>query len=171
MTTENAKPLSPEEQEAIRQRADAATPELWTAESGYVGAMRTLFLVRGDRFDGVLFGRGYDAAETAQHEADTTFTANARTDIPRLLDTIKERDDRIAAIAARNAELMWAVEAMFPHMPGIGHLQVVGTCAKCGKDTPSMGMRYCGGCASDIARTVTGRTRPSAPSQGEEERP
>lgn len=82
--------LTEQELAEIEAAATKATAEPWTSEWGYVGATRTLFLVRGHQFDGILFGHSCDAMENEQHQADTAFCAMARTGVPRLVAEIKD---------------------------------------------------------------------------------
>jgi len=103
--TEECKPLSHQEVAEITAYEAKATKGPWTAEWGYAGAERTLFLARGASFDGVLFGQSYDAAEKAQHEADTTFAAHSRQAIPRLIATIAVKEKRIKALETEVGKL------------------------------------------------------------------
>ena len=88
------KPLTAEELAEIEKRTDAATPGPWETTDTH-----------GDwKFTVVRRGRvGSDCQDIrAGNEPDASFIAASRTDIPRLLATI--RADR-ATIAARDAEI------------------------------------------------------------------
>lgn len=97
--------------QAIEARAAAASPGPWTTEMGYIGSNRALFLVRGKGFDGVLFGRSYDAEETAKHKADTTFTAHARTDVPALVAAVRALQEQLATAKAQAVGVDWSFGA------------------------------------------------------------
>ncbi len=89
----------------IEARAAAASEGPWIAKMGYSGAERTLFLVRGDQFDGVLFGLGHDEAETTQHEADTTFIAHARQDVPDLVAEVRRLREALRPFIAHGVHI------------------------------------------------------------------
>lgn len=98
-------PMTPEELQASRARAEAATAEPWEIEREEIEGL--------DLFDEEPLGfprtigpisywehslDSHSAEEVAQVEADAAFIAHARTDVPRLHATIAARDERLAAV-------------------------------------------------------------------------
>lgn len=85
-------PLSTTELDAIRARADAATPGPWSARNRSSDGIEDAFL--GFEIDGPPDAtRGQFA-----RRADAEFMAHARTDIPALLEHIEAQTREIAAL-------------------------------------------------------------------------
>jgi hypothetical protein len=89
------------ELEAIRQRAENATPGPWVAEYGGADWRdRIIFVLGGEN----TLGKGVRAfivRATDMKHADALFIAHAREDIPVLLNEIKRLTDAIAPTRGR----------------------------------------------------------------------
>jgi hypothetical protein len=78
--------LTQEQLEAIRQRAENATPGPWeTCEISKLSHAKWFGVLGGDSDDSLI-----DIGVDTLNENDATFIAHARTDIPALLDHIAE---------------------------------------------------------------------------------
>lgn len=85
--------MSGEEFAAIEARANAATPGPW---AGYEDE------TSGERYLGLFYDGGnvQPITEWTGDQEDAEFIAHARTDIPRLLAAVRERDNTIARVRA-----------------------------------------------------------------------
>ena len=90
---------------AIEARANAATPGPWTAETtGVAGGDHWYVCDEGEAIASISCN---DGTNEDQREPDAEFIAHSRTDIPRLLAAVRERDNTIAKVQEllREAEI------------------------------------------------------------------
>jgi Ead/Ea22-like protein len=86
--------LTQEQLEAIRQRAENATPGPWeTCEISKLSHAKWFGVLGGESDDSLI-----DIGVDTLNEADATFIAHARTDIPALLDYIAELEAELARL-------------------------------------------------------------------------
>jgi hypothetical protein len=91
------KRLNAEELEAIRKRAEAATPGPW----GYADRDNVVFTANAD------YKYAVEIAEEVGHKFDGEFIAHAREDVPKLL----------AEIARLNSQLSELIGAIYEYEP------------------------------------------------------
>lgn len=119
--------MTPEERQAIRERAEAATPGPWHAGPSYYEGPLVSYVA------GAHVSVHPEASDDRQEGvADAEFIAHARSDVPALLDDI----DRLEA---EKAELEAEQDALVERLRTTGD--------RCSCTVPP----YCDDCAADLA--------------------
>lgn len=115
-------PLSKADVEAIRARADAAESPPWVVSTGARGFVPGQTIFAGSERGRVVLQTASLGASSEQFQADATFAAAARSDVPRLLSALEaawtERDELLDVlgllhVAYRDRDLYsvpWAEE-------------------------------------------------------------
>lgn len=104
--------MTPDELDAIRERAAAATTGKWSTDNHKMGAGVVMPIPKARPGGELAWDSNpnrFDEYAVAQQHADATFIAHARTDVPVLLAEIDRvraaQDDPVAAMKAGRAAL------------------------------------------------------------------